>query len=119
MLYASNAEALRERRKESEHMPRVRLTYEVVGYRGKSGKLGAYKKLGEYPDKFNPGKRRAKLQSFDGKLNFFVDADALEAPPPRKGLSGEVKHCWECGCAFDYRICKENDGDWSDSYCGC
>lgn len=98
---------------------RQRNEYTIVGYQGKSGKLLPYKKVGEAPDKYKPGQKRAHLKSFDGKLDFWVDAAKIEDAPPRKSFSGEIKQCWECGCDFDYRTCKENDGDWSDGYCGC
>jgi len=100
----------------------MRQSYKIVGYVGKSGKLGAYKKVAEVPDKFNPGKRRAKLKSFDDTLEFWVDASKLTNPPPQSEASracAEKKICWECGCEFTYRESKERDGDWSDSYCGC
>lgn len=31
----------------------------------------------------------------------------------------ETKRCWECGHDFTYEECKNLDGDWADSYCGC
>lgn len=33
--------------------------------------------------------------------------------------SSPTKTCWECGQEFTYAECRANDGDWSDSYCGC
>lgn len=91
--------------------------YEIVGYRSKSGKLATYKCT--WKGKTKDGADRAKLESFDGKLQFFVDTNKLEPAPIRQNLSGPTKECWECGRTFDYRTCKQNDGEWSDSYCGC
>lgn len=95
-------------------------SYEIVGYRGKSGKLGTYKCT--WRGKAKDGTERAKLKSFDGQLEFFVDASKLETAPPQSETSrarAEKKTCWECGCEFTYRESKERDGEWSDSYCGC
>lgn len=68
----------------------MRRPYEVVGYAGKSGKVRAYKLIGTAPDKFNPGKKRAHLKSFDGELDFWVDADKLTDAPPNP------RYCDEC-----------------------
>ena len=37
--------------------------------------------------------------------------DADDAAPTRC--------CWECGRTFTAREARQNDGDWSDNYCGC
>lgn len=34
-------------------------------------------------------------------------------------LEGEIKVCWECGCQFDRRIARLNQGDWEAGHCGC
>jgi len=82
--------------------------YEVVGYRGKSGKLGNYKLLGRAKDKFNEGKERAHLKSFDEKLDFWVDADRLEKPlPPKKRSSCSC----EDDCCVPFCHC--------ESHCNC
>ena len=85
--------------------------YEVVGYRGKSGKLGTYKKVGEAADKFHEGQQRAHLRSFDGSLDFWVDASKLEAAPPR---SVESRRRSGCDCDMDCcRPCR------CESHCNC
>ncbi len=96
--------------------------YTVVGYVGKSGKLGAYKKVHEVPDKFKPGQKRAKLISFDGKLEFWVDAAKLVDPPAQSEAARKrapKRDCYSCGCEFTYAEAQRDGGDWSDSYCGC
>lgn len=93
--------------------------YKIVGYRGASGKLRAYKCTWQGVIK---DRERAHLKSFDGQLDFWVDAEKLEAPPAQSERSrerAEKKTCWECGCEFTYRDAKQHDGDWQDSYCGC
>jgi hypothetical protein len=42
-----------------------------------------------------------------------------KASATQSNPTGKTKQCWECGGTFDYNMCKQNDGDWSDSYCGC
>lgn len=98
-------------------------SYKIVGYVSKAGKLGAYKQVASAPDKFNAGKTRVCLQGFGSDpIKFWVDAEKIVAPPPQSEASrakAEKKRCWECGCEFTYAECRANDGDWSDSYCGC
>lgn len=53
-----------------------------------------------------------------GKILFRVTSQQ-KSNTRRYGGSGETKQCWECGRNFTYGDCKENDGDWRDSYCGC
>ena len=52
--------------------------------------------------------------------------ESAPTPAPRANQTssasrapGPTKQCWECGCAFTHRDAKENDGSWSESYCGC
>ena len=94
----------------------------VVGYAGKSGQIRAYNLVGEGPDKFNPGKKRAHLKSLDGQLDFWVDAEKLTAAPPQSAAArtrAPKRDSYSCGCQFTYAEAQRNGGDWSDSYCGC
>ncbi len=97
--------------------------YKIVGYTSKAGKLSAYKQTARTKDKFNEGKFRVCLESFGDKpLTFWVDEDKLCEPPKQSQEAWEKapkETCWECGRQFTYRQCKENDGDWSEAYCGC
>lgn len=88
------------------------MSYEVVGYRGKSGKLGTYKKVGEAADKFQAGQKRAHLRSFDGSLDFWVDAAKLEAAPPRSEASKR-----RSGCSCVEECCDPRCT--CPSYCNC
>jgi len=47
------------------------------------------------------------------------DLVAAAGPKCSSYRSAQTKSCWECGCPFTYAQCKANDGDWSESYCGC
>lgn len=80
---------------------------EIVGYRGKSGKLGAYKCA--WRGKGKDGTDRAKLVSMDGTLEFFVDAAKLEAAPVSKSRHG--------GCECDSDCCRPYCR--CDSHCNC
>ena len=94
-------------------------SYDITGYISKSGKNGTYKIVSRFT---NPeGVKRVKLESFGKEpLQFWVDESKLCSPPPPVRREGEeTRQCWECGCDFTYREAKANDGDWSDSYCGC
>ena len=87
---------------------RTREEYKIVGYTGKSGKLGTYKMIGKAPDKFNQGKERAHLKSFDGSLDFWVPMEKIEdAPPPKKRSSCSC----EDDCCIPYCRC--------ESHCNC
>lgn len=48
---------------------------------------------------------------------------AIQSTPKQSNSNtkngGPKKRCWECGGLFTYRDCRENEGDWHDSYCGC
>ena len=92
---------------------------EVTGYISKAGKNGTYKITARFttPDSV----KRVKLENFGEKpVAFWVDADKLcTPPPPIRRVNEETRQCWECGCSFTYREAKANDGDWSESYCGC
>lgn len=86
----------------------MRQRYEVVGYRGKSGKLGAYKCV--WQGKTKDGSQRAKLRSFDGKLEFFVDASKLEAVPAPKDPCAECneragKHMLPDSSGITAKVC--------------
>jgi hypothetical protein len=98
-------------------------SYKIVGYVSKAGKLAVYKQVARTPDKFNEGKYRVKLKSFGNEpVEFWVDEEKIVAAPPQSEAARErapKKTCWECGQEFTYAECKANDGDWSDSYCGC
>jgi len=95
----------------------------VVGYVSKAGKLGTYKQVARTSDKFNEGKFRVQLESYGAEpVKFWVDEEKLCDPPPQSAEAwekAEKKTCWECGRSFSYRQCKEWDGEWGDSYCGC
>lgn len=82
----------------------ARQNYKIVGYRSKSGKLGTYKLVGEADDKFHPGQRRAHLRSFDGKIDFWIDAAKVEEAPPAKKKS--TCSC-EDDCCVPYCRCAE------------
>ncbi len=96
--------------------------YKIVGYVSKAGKLGTYKHTATAKNKFGEG-NRVKLVSFGSQpVEFWVDENKLVAAPPQSEsarANAETKQCWECGCNFTYRDCKQSDGEWSDSYCGC
>lgn len=68
---------------------------EIVGYRSKNGRLGAYQLLSKVPSKFESGKERAHLKSLYGSFDFWVDADKLEAAPPN---TGSARRSGSCGC---------------------
>lgn len=85
---------------------------QIVGYRGKSGKLRAYKKTAEAPDKFNPGQRRVKLESFDGELVFWVSSSKLEAAPTQSGLTQRSR-----GCSCNMECCQPRCH--CETHCNC
>ncbi len=100
-----------------------RREYKIVGYVSKAGKTGTYKQVARTADKFNEGKFRVCLEGFGAEpVKFWVDESKIVAAPPQSEAAranAEQKECWECGMPFTYRECKERDGEWSDSYCGC
>ena len=56
----------------------------------------------------------------DGARHVGCKAGTNRVANARVGYASyQTKRCWECGCNFTYADCKANDGDWSESYCGC
>ncbi len=53
-----------------------------------------------------------------GRLKHLRKKYAEEIQSEQDGTA-ETKTCWECGREFTFRQCREADGDWSNSYCGC
>lgn len=88
---------------------------EMVSYKGRP-----YRCTWRGKGKFGDGER-AKLEFMDGSKSFYVDAALLEPYVQSDAARerAEKKQCWECGREFTYAECKTQDGDWSDSYCGC
>lgn len=92
---------------------------QIIGYKGRPYRLlwrGTVNK-GK-----NAGKEMAKLGFISADGDFWVLASLLTDPPPQNEASrarAPKKRCWECGCEFTYADAKRNEGDWSDSYCGC
>ena len=84
------------------------------------------------------GVSRIRLAFRDGSSSFWAASETVtfarhyERPQSIAGLArfaekarasengtAPTKQCWECGCAFSEHDARRNDGDWSDSYCGC
>jgi hypothetical protein len=52
------------------------------------------------------------------KIRAFIERSKSNDAAKQNGTA-ETKRCWECGRQFTQHDARTNDGDWSDSYCGC
>lgn len=96
-------------------MAKTKFQTEMVSYKGRP-----YRCTWKGKSKFGEGER-AKLEFMDGSQSFYVDAALLEPYVQSDAARerAEKRLCWECGREFTYVECKAQDGEWSDSYCGC